>query len=134
MLFFVLQGPSASAYVTYIRSEDALRAIQCVNNVVVDGRTLKVTRYPQSISSALLLLFLSLRSDNKTIILENNARLLHVFQASLGTTKYCSYFLKSMQCPKPDCMYLHELGDEAASFTKEEMQVKKKNMSVFLQS
>lgn len=45
------------------------------------------------------------------------------FQASLGTTKYCSYFLKSMQCPKPDCMYLHELGDEAASFTKEEMQV-----------
>ncbi|KAM9334589.1 CCR4-NOT transcription complex subunit 4 [Symphorus nematophorus] len=80
------QGPSASAYVTYIRSEDALRAIQCVNNVVVDGRTLK---------------------------------------ASLGTTKYCSYFLKSMQCPKPDCMYLHELGDEAASFTKEAMQAGK---------
>uniref|UniRef100_UPI003AAB6FB1 CCR4-NOT transcription complex subunit 4 isoform X9 n=1 Tax=Centroberyx gerrardi TaxID=166262 RepID=UPI003AAB6FB1 len=46
-------------------------------------------------------------------------------QASLGTTKYCSYFLKSMQCPKPDCMYLHELGDEAASFTKEEMQAGK---------
>lgn len=42
MNFHVLQGPSASAYVTYIRSEDALRAIQCVNNVVVDGRTLKV--------------------------------------------------------------------------------------------
>uniref|UniRef100_A0A8C9QZA0 CCR4-NOT transcription complex subunit 4 n=1 Tax=Scleropages formosus TaxID=113540 RepID=A0A8C9QZA0_SCLFO len=80
------QGPSASAYVTYLRSEDALRAVQCVNNVVVDGRTLK---------------------------------------ASLGTTKYCSYFLKSMQCPKPDCMYLHELGDEAASFTKEEMQAGK---------
>lgn len=39
---FCPQGPSASAYVTYIRSEDALRAIQCVNNVVVDGRTLKV--------------------------------------------------------------------------------------------
>lgn len=49
---------------------------------------------------------------------------LPLLQASLGTTKYCSYFLKSMQCPKPDCMYLHELGDEAASFTKEEMQVK----------
>uniref|UniRef100_A0AAY5KTH5 CCR4-NOT transcription complex subunit 4 n=1 Tax=Esox lucius TaxID=8010 RepID=A0AAY5KTH5_ESOLU len=80
------QGPSASAYVTYLRSEDALRAIQSVNNVIVDGRTLK---------------------------------------ASLGTTKYCSYFLKSMQCPKPDCMYLHELGDEAASFTKEEMQAGK---------
>lgn len=35
-----------------------------------------------------------------------------------------------MQCPKPDCMYLHELGDEAASFTKEEMQVKCGNNSL----
>ncbi|CAH1787022.1 unnamed protein product [Owenia fusiformis] len=77
------QGPSASAYVTYLRTEDALRAIQAVNNVYIDGRTLK---------------------------------------ASLGTTKYCSHFLKGSQCPKPDCMYLHELGEEAASFTKEEMQ------------
>lgn len=78
-----LQGPSASAYVTYYKAEDALRAIQAVNNVKVDGRTLK---------------------------------------ASLGTTKYCNYFLRGQQCPKTDCMYLHELGDQAASFTKEEMQ------------
>lgn len=78
-----LQGPSASAYVTYYRAEDALRAIQAVSNVKVDGRTLK---------------------------------------ASLGTTKYCNYFLRGQQCPKTDCMYLHELGDQAASFTKEEMQ------------
>ena len=94
---------------TYIRGEDALRAIQSVNNIVVDGRTLR---------------------------------------ASLGTTKYCSHFMKNQPCPKPDCMYLHEIGksfvschrfacgiffcqttsacddpgDEAASFTKEEMQ------------
>ncbi|RXG69365.1 CCR4-NOT transcription complex subunit 4 [Armadillidium vulgare] len=77
------QGPSASAYVTYQRAEDALRAIQAVNNIHVDGRILK---------------------------------------ASLGTTKYCSHFMKNQQCPKADCMYLHELGDESASFTKEEMQ------------
>jgi len=78
-----VQGPSASAYVTYYKSEDALRAIQVVNNIFIDGRTLK---------------------------------------ASLGTTKYCSHFMKNQACPKNDCMYLHELGDEAASFTKEEMQ------------
>lgn len=47
IVFVWFQGPSASAYVTYIRSEDALRAIQCVNNVVVDGRTLKVTNWSQ---------------------------------------------------------------------------------------
>jgi len=84
------QGPSASAYITYFKEDDSLRAIQAVNNLYVDGRTLK---------------------------------------ASLGTTKYCSSFLNSPQCPKPvtcpraDCMYLHELGDEEASFTKEEMQL-----------
>lgn len=80
------QGPSASAYVTYNRCDDALKAILAVNNVHVDGRTLK---------------------------------------ASLGTTKYCSHFLRGAQCQKQDCMYLHELGEEAASFTKEEMQMGK---------
>jgi CCR4-NOT transcription complex subunit 4 len=77
------QGPSASAYVTYVRPEDALTAIKIVNNAQVDGRIIK---------------------------------------ASLGTTKYCSHFLKGTQCMKPDCMYLHDLGDDAASFTKEEIQ------------
>ncbi|KAJ1523631.1 hypothetical protein ONE63_001474 [Megalurothrips usitatus] len=77
------QGPSASAYVTYFKPDDALRAIQAVQNVPVDGRTIKT---------------------------------------SLGTTKYCSHFMKNQVCPKPDCMYLHDHGDPDASFTKEEMQ------------
>ncbi|XP_063994792.1 uncharacterized protein LOC135172557 isoform X1 [Diachasmimorpha longicaudata] len=76
------QGPSASAYVTYQRQEDALRAIEAVNNIQVDARTIKT---------------------------------------SLGTTKYCSHFMRNQACPKPDCMYLHDLGDQEASFTKEEM-------------
>ncbi|XP_015750886.1 PREDICTED: CCR4-NOT transcription complex subunit 4-like [Acropora digitifera] len=48
-----------------------------------------------------------------------------MLKASLGTTKYCSYFLRNIPCPKTDCMYLHELGDGAGSFTKEEMQAGK---------
>ncbi|XP_060534137.1 uncharacterized protein LOC132706675 isoform X2 [Cylas formicarius] len=75
------QGPSASAYVTYMKSDDALRAIQAVNNVTIDNRVIK---------------------------------------SSLGTTKYCSHFMKNQPCPKPDCMYLHEYDPEA-SFTKEQM-------------
>ncbi|XP_059618238.1 uncharacterized protein DDB_G0283357 [Phlebotomus argentipes] len=77
-----VQGPSASAYVTYVSNSDALRAIQSVNSIMIDNRLIKT---------------------------------------SLGTTKYCSHFMKNQQCPKPDCMYLHELGDTEASFTKEEM-------------
>ena len=43
-------------------------------------------------------------------------------RASFGTTKYCSYFLRSVQCNNPDCMYLHELGDERDSFSKEDLE------------
>ena len=34
------QGPSASAYVTYFKSEDALRAIQAVNNIFIGSPVL----------------------------------------------------------------------------------------------
>jgi len=46
-----------------------------------------------------------------------------LLRAAFGTTKYCTYFLKNTACTNPDCMYLHELGDETASFTKEEMAI-----------
>eukprot|EP01125_Pyxidicula_operculata_P018386 TRINITY_DN652_c0_g1_i6.p2 TRINITY_DN652_c0_g1~~TRINITY_DN652_c0_g1_i6.p2 ORF type:complete len:802 (-),score=259.50 TRINITY_DN652_c0_g1_i6:3066-5471(-) len=42
-------------------------------------------------------------------------------RASFGTTKYCTYFLRGMRCPNPDCMYLHELGNDSDSYTKEDM-------------
>jgi len=48
-----------------------------------------------------------------------------VLRASFGTTKYCSYFLRNVQCVNPDCMYLHELGHDEDSFTKEEMMASK---------
>lgn len=69
---FMLQGPSASAYVTYNKPEDALKAILAVNNVHIDGRTLK---------------------------------------ASLGTTKYCSHFLRGTQCPKTVSKNLESISD-----------------------
>lgn len=33
--------------------------------------------------------------------------------------------MRNQACPKPDCMYLHDLGDQEASFTKEEMHMGK---------
>ena len=44
-----------------------------------------------------------------------------LFSASFGTTKYCTYFLRNLPCNNPDCMYLHELGNEGDSFTKDEI-------------
>lgn len=45
----------------------------------------------------------------------------HVIRACFGTTKYCNAFLKYQPCNNPDCLYLHEIGQHADSFTKEEM-------------
>lgn len=47
----------------------------------------------------------------------------HPLRASFGTTKYCNNFIRHVPCQNPDCVYLHELGDEDDRFTKEEIQV-----------
>lgn len=46
----------------------------------------------------------------------------HPLRASFGTTKYCNNFIRSMPCNNPECVYLHDLGDEDDRFTKEEIQ------------
>lgn len=38
-----------------------------------------------------------------------------VIRAAYGTTKYCSLYLKGLACPNPNCMFLHEPGEEADS-------------------
>lgn len=48
-----------------------------------------------------------------------------MLKASLGTTKYCSTFLRGQQCHKPECMYLHDIAEEEISFTKEDMHAGK---------
>ena len=50
-----------------------------------------------------------------------------VLRASFGTTKYCNFFLRGVACSNPECMYLHSIGDDADSFTKEDMQSGKSN-------
>ena len=36
----------------------------------------------------------------------------HLIRASFGTTKYCSFFLKGVECTNKDCLFLHYLADE----------------------
>jgi hypothetical protein len=35
-----------------------------------------------------------------------------LMRASFGTTKYCNAFLRHASCTNPDCLYLHDLGDD----------------------
>ena len=36
----------------------------------------------------------------------------HLIRASFGTTKYCSYYLKGIECNNKDCLFLHKKADE----------------------
>lgn len=47
----------------------------------------------------------------------------HVLRASFGTTKYCNNFIRGVSCSNPECVYLHDLGEDDDRFTKEEIQV-----------
>ncbi len=47
----------------------------------------------------------------------------HHLRASFGTTKYCNNFIRGVPCNNPECVYLHELGEDEDRFTKEEIQV-----------
>ncbi|KAI1265400.1 hypothetical protein F5Y18DRAFT_51433 [Xylariaceae sp. FL1019] len=49
---------------------------------------------------------------------ENGDRCL---KAQLGTTKYCSAWLRHEQCGNRQCMFLHELGDEEDSYTRQDL-------------
>lgn len=44
-----------------------------------------------------------------------------VLKAAHGTTKYCSSYLRGQPCPNPGCMFLHEPGEEADSYFKNEL-------------
>ncbi|CAN1145658.1 CCR4-NOT transcription complex subunit 4, partial [Linum perenne] len=41
--------------------------------------------------------------------------------AYFGTTKYCHAWLRNVPCTNSDCLYLHEVGSQEDSFTKDEI-------------
>lgn len=42
-------------------------------------------------------------------------------RAAYGTTKYCSSYLRGQTCPNPNCMFLHEPGEEADSYSRQDL-------------
>ena len=44
-----------------------------------------------------------------------------LLKAQLGTTKYCSTWLRNETCTNRQCMFLHEQGDEEDSYTRQDL-------------
>ena len=47
----------------------------------------------------------------------------HQLRASFGTTKYCNSFVRGVACSNPDCVYLHDYGEDEDRYTKEDIVV-----------
>lgn len=43
---------------------------------------------------------------------------------TFGTTKYCTYFLKNMTCPKQDCLFLHKMALKQNTIPREELSTR----------
>ena len=134
----------STAYITYSKPEEAIRAIRTLNASAAQQETaaqhLQFQQQPQ-LTNGTSATLTNLATQNNNSITNNNVASLNTgsftnavsvpattnrLKASLGTTKYCNHFLRSQQCPKVgECMYLHEIADAEASFTKEQMQAGK---------
>lgn len=48
----------------------------------------------------------------------------HQLRASFGTTKYCNSFVRGVSCGNPECVYLHDFGEDEDRYTKEDIVVR----------
>ena len=49
----------------------------------------------------------------------------HLIRASFGTTKYCQFFLKGLECNNKDCVYLHKKAKEEDIIKRDELSSNK---------
>lgn len=54
----------------------------------------------------------------------------HLIRASFGTTKYCTFFLRHIECTNKECLFLHKWADESDIICREDLN---SNKNIFLE-
>jgi len=57
--------------------------------------------------------------------LDNHVVDKHLIRASFGTTKYCQFYLKGMECTNKDCVYLHKKARQEDIINRDELNSNK---------
>ncbi|KAJ2372642.1 transcriptional repressor general negative regulator of transcription subunit 4, partial [Coemansia sp. RSA 2603] len=119
-LVYVIGLPSSLSSEDILRSHDYFGQFGRINKIVINRRqTGSSSQHP---TVGVYVTYATKEESTRAInavdgsILEGR-----VLRATFGTTKYCSYYLRNIPCQNPGCMYLHEPGEEADSFTKEDL-------------
>lgn len=115
-LVYVIGIPQKYANEEILKGKDFFGQFGAIKKLVVKNRT---------VNDSTVSAYITYTNENDAMncIIEVDESLLDgkILKCTFGTTKYCSFFLKSTACQNIECMYLHEKGKDSDSFTKEEM-------------
>ncbi|KAI8376925.1 hypothetical protein BD560DRAFT_367272 [Blakeslea trispora] len=113
-----------------IRSHDFFGQFGKVSKVVINKRPSLPASQMTSLPSAAVYVTYFRKDDAAKAIAAVDGSVIadRVVRASYGTTKYCTYYLRNMTCPNPNCLYLHEQGEDIDTISKEELATGKHHM------
>ncbi|KAI8354599.1 hypothetical protein EDC96DRAFT_516647 [Choanephora cucurbitarum] len=113
-----------------IRSHDFFGQFGKVSKVVINKRpSLPASQVTSQPSAAVYVTYFRKDDAAKAIAAVDGSVIAdRVVRASYGTTKYCTYYLRNMTCPNPNCLYLHEQGEDIDTISKEELATGKHHM------
>ncbi|OLY81912.1 General negative regulator of transcription subunit 4 [Smittium mucronatum] len=86
-----------------------------INKIVINKKQIASSRGGEPIVSVGAYVTFASKEDTAKAIQTVDGSTIEnrLLRATYGTTKYCSYYLKGIVCQNPNCMYLHEPGEEA---------------------
>ncbi|KAJ2705554.1 transcriptional repressor general negative regulator of transcription subunit 4 [Coemansia sp. IMI 203386] len=119
-LVYVIGLPSNLSTEETLRSHDYFGQFGRINKIVVNRRQAGGSSHHPTVG--VYVTYATKEEATRAINAVDGSMLEgRVLRATFGTTKYCSYYLRNIPCQNPGCMYLHEPGEEADSFTKEDL-------------
>ncbi|KAJ2233341.1 transcriptional repressor general negative regulator of transcription subunit 4, partial [Coemansia sp. RSA 475] len=126
-LVYVIGLPSNLATEDILRSHDYFGQFGRISKIVINRRQNGSSSHHPTVG---VYVTFAVRDDATRAINAVDGSMLEsrVLRATFGTTKYCSYYLRNIPCQNPGCMYLHEPGEEADSFTKEDLAANRANL------
>ncbi|KAJ2077155.1 transcriptional repressor general negative regulator of transcription subunit 4 [Coemansia sp. RSA 988] len=131
-LVYVIGLPASLATEEILRSHDYFGQFGRINKIVINRRQNGSSAHHPTVG---VYVTYAVKDDATRAINAVDGSMLEsrVLRATFGTTKYCSYYLRNIPCQNPGCMYLHEPGEEADSFTKEDLAANRAEMKTGLQ-
>ena len=105
-LVYIINLPESAADENLLRSQSYFGQYGLIQKCVIN-KSLQHTAYQAYLTySTDESAAVCIRACNK-FTLDN-----YELTVTYGTTKYCNYFLRGNQCPKQECLYLHEFAQQ----------------------